>query len=175
MLRHKRSVHPQENLSDTESDHDLSEDNDNSDAEGDENEKYDPWESLIEKTFDLCKEEFEEYVDNLTRRRHMDQTDARRKAYKDLQPKFRKVLRSLFVSRMSWFKAMEQDPIDKTVQRTVKDLIAIEDFNKQEALKYAISKRKYLLDTVLEDFDPPEIEDHGESEEDGPSAKRIKV
>ena len=82
---------------------------------------------------------------------------------------------TLLINGMTWFKAMEQDP--KTIRKTVNNLIEEEHFDRQEAWKYAVSKQKYLLDTVLEEFDPPNIEEEErlEREEDEPSSKRLKV
>ena len=177
MLRHKKSVHQQKDVSDSESESDFNEDADDSSAEGEVVDAYDPWEGLVQKAFDECRQKFEEEVNNLTRRLSIDQADARYKAYKDLLPTFRKALVTLFIKRMTWCKAMEQDPVYKTIRKTVKRLKEDEDFESQEAWKYAVSKRKYLLDKVLEDFDPPNINDaeRSEGEEDEPAAKRLKV
>lgn len=178
MLRHKKSVHGPRDLHSSESETDVSEDTGESSTEGEVADAYDPWESLVQRATDECREEFEQEVDNLTQRRHMDQQEARRKAYKDLQPTFRKALMTLFIQRITWCKAMEHDPVYKTIRRTVNNLIEDEDFDRQEAWKYAVSKRKYLLDTVLEEFEPPQIEREEEGEferEDEPPTKRLKV
>ena len=50
--------------------------------------------------------------------------------------------------KVMWFNAMQVDPFYKTIRNTAKTLIAMEDYGRDEAWKYAISKRKYLLDTV---------------------------
>lgn len=175
MLRHKKSVHRKEDL-DSEPEPDFSEDIEDSSTEGEVADTYDSWESLVRRAFEDCREEFEEEVNNLTERRHFDQTEARRKAYTDLLPAFRKSLMSLFIKRITWCKAMEHDPIYKTIRKTVNKLIVEEDFDRQEAWKYAVSKRKYLLDTVLEKFDPPQFEDDevAERQEDGPSTKKTE-
>lgn len=175
MLRHKKSVHRQEDLNGSESD--VSEDTSESSTESESGNTYDPWESLVLKAFDECLEEFEQEVNNLTQRRHMDHTEARQKAYKQLQSKFRKALMTLFIQRITWCKAMEQDPVYKTIRRTVNNLIENDDFDKQEAWKYAVNKRKYLFDTVLEEFNPPASTETEINEQDGnePPNKRLKV
>lgn len=171
MIRHKRRKHREQEpdsmeLSDTPSsdlsDTDSTDKNDTEDqlSDGSESEyKYDPWESLITRTFDECREEFQEYVDNLIQKRHMEQTEARRRAYKDLQSTFRKTLGTLFKSRIMWTTAMKKDPIYKSILKTVNNLIDLEDYERPEAWKYAIGKRKYLFDAVLEKFEPPSFED----------------
>ena len=42
----------------------------------------------------------------------------------------------------------------------------MEDYSRDEAWKYAIRKRKYLLNSVLEEFEPPELEGEEQSEHD---------
>ena len=32
-----------------------------------------------------------------------------------------------------------------------------EDFDKEEAWKYAVDKRKFLFEAVLDDYNPPEV------------------
>lgn len=175
MLRHKKSVHRQEDLNGSESD--VSEDTSESSTENEAGDTYDPWDSLVQKAFDECLEEYQQEVNNLTQRQHMDQTEARYKAYKHLQPTFRKALMTLFIQRITWCKAMEQDPVYKSIRRTVNSLIENDDFDRQEAWKYAVSKRKYLLDTVLEEFNPPTSTEMERNEQEGnePPSKRLKV
>ena len=52
---------------------------------------YDPWDSLIQKTFKQCQPQFQAKVYSLTHSR-IGPEDARHKAYKELQPMFRKAL-----------------------------------------------------------------------------------
>ena len=50
---------------------------------------------------------------------------------------------------------MKKDPLHKKITDTAKRLRDEDDFDEDEALKYAIKKRRYLLDGKLEEFDPP--------------------
>ena len=158
MLRHKRNVHHQEkqlsNNSDT--DQSLSEDFEARESDNEEEtvDKYDPWNSL-KKDVERCQVQFKERVDNLTNNRHIEQEEAKHKAYKELKLLFRKALMISLSDRVMWFNAMQVDPIYKTIRNTAKTPIAMEDYGRDEAWKYAISKRKYLLDTVLEAFESP--------------------
>ena len=172
MLCHKRNVHHQDkqlsNNSDT--DQSLSKDFDARESDNEEEtvDKYDPWDSLIQKTFQRCQVQFMERVDNLTNNCHIEQEETRGKAYKELKLLFRKALVVSLSDRVMWFNAMQVDPkcIYKTIRNTAKTLIAMEDYGRDEAWKYAISKRKYLLTTVLEAFDSPEMEEAEQSETD---------
>ena len=56
---------------------------------------------------------------------------------------------------LKFSKAMEKDPLHKKITDTAKRLRDEDDFDEDDALKYAIKKRRYLLDGKLEEFDPP--------------------
>ena len=60
---------------------------------------------------------------------------------------------------------MNRDPIFKTVKRTVSDLIDIDDYDGEEAWKSAVNKRKFLLDIVLKEYEPPEVSVREEEDE----------
>ena len=153
MLRHKRNVHHQEKELPCNSDTDqyFSEDFDTTESDNEEEvvAKYDPWDSLIQKTFQRCQVQFKERVDNLTNNRHMEQEEARCKAYKELKPLFRKALVASLSHRGMLFNAMQVDPVYKIIH-TAKALAEMEDYG---------SKLKYILDNVLEAFEPPEMEE----------------
>ena len=92
MLRHKRSVHRPE---ESDTDQSLAEDSDQAESENEETvAKYDLWNSLIQKTFEQCQPQFRAKVYSLSHSR-IGQEDARNKAYKELQPMFRKALVAL--------------------------------------------------------------------------------
>ena len=76
-----------------------------------------------------------------------------------------------------WFNAMQGDSIYKTIWNMDKTMIEMEDHGRDEACKYAISKRMYLLDTVLEAFEPPEVKEVEQSEpnDDESSRKRLNM
>jgi len=104
-------------------------------------------------------------VSLITKRKQLNEAEARQQAYQDLKPTYRKVLVQVLTNRIIWFNAMKQDPIYKRMRKSAKDLMDMEDFDKDEAWKYAVSKRKYLLDSVLDDFDPPRSEVFDERDE----------
>ena len=107
----------------------------------------------------------------------MEQEEARSKAYKELKPTFRKALMTSISNRVIWFNAMQADPIYKSIQNTAKNLIVMEDYSRDEAWKYTICKRNYLLDTVLDEFELPEMDEMTQTEpdDDEPPRKRLSV
>lgn len=63
---------------------------------------------------------------------------------------------------------MKKDPIYKSIKKTVNRLIDTDEYDKEEALKYGIFKRKFLFDKVLGTYEIPKLEGEGamEQEED---------
>ena len=61
---------------------------------------------------------------------------------------------------------MKKDHIFLSVKNTVSDLKLLDDYDNEEAWKSAVSKRKFLFDRILNEFDPPEL---SESEDDDDS------
>ena len=106
--------------------------------------KYDPWDGLIQKTFERFQVQFKERVDNLTNNCHIEQEEARYKAYKELKQLFRKALMASLSDRVMWFNAMPVDPIYKTILNTAKTLIATDDYGRDEAWKCAISNASFF-------------------------------
>ena len=118
-----------------------------------------------------------ERLDILTHNHHMAQEEARHKANLEIKSLFKKALMAFLGDRVMWFYAMQADSIYKTIWNTAKTLIEMEDYGSDEAWKYSISKRTYLLDTVLEAFEPPEIEvvEQSEPDDDKSSRKRLNM
>ena len=50
---------------------------------------------------------------------------------------------------------MKKDPLHKKITDTAKQLRDKDEFDEDDALRYAIKKRRYLFDGKLEEFDPP--------------------
>ena len=133
MLRHKRSVHRPEESENSDTDQSLAEDSDQSESENGETvAKYDPWDSLTQTMFEQCQPQFQAKVNSLSHSR-IGQEDARHKAYKELQPMFRKALMASLSDRMIWFNSFQVDPIYKTIRNTAKALMKMEDYSKDEA------------------------------------------
>ena len=51
---------------------------------------------------------------------------------------------------------MKKDPIHEKIRKTVKRLREDEDYDQEEAWKYAVKKRKFLFDGLLKTYNPPE-------------------
>ena len=66
---------------------------------------------------------------------------------------------------MLWYNDMRRDPVHKKIKSTAKRLREEEEYETSEAWKYAVKKRKFLLDNVLNAYYPPSTEDSDDSME----------
>ena len=71
---------------------------------------------------------------------------------------------NVFVNEMLWFHAMKKDRIYLSVKNTVSDLKLPDDFDNEEAWKYAVNKRKVLFERILKEFDPPKLSEPEDSQ-----------
>lgn len=53
-------------------------------------------------------------------------------------------------------------PIFKAIKDSVKRLMDEEDYGLDEAWKYSTSKRKYLFDDLLKQYNPPTIDNEND-------------
>lgn len=89
----------------------------------------------------------------------VDEEEARKKVYDNMLPSYRKALANVFVNEILWFEAMKKDHFYLSVKYTVSDLKLLDDYDTEEAWKSAVNKRKFLLDRILKEYDPPELSD----------------
>ena len=159
MLRHRNSAHNRaEEVEDTES---VQSDT-NTDLELDESEtettpEYSPWDSIVNVVFEKLQPEFEKAVKTLQNRDGIDESEASDRIYEDMRSTFRKAIMKNFMDRMDWFREIQHDPVYRAIKQTVNHLTDAEDYGREEAWKYAASKRKYLFDKILIEYSPPDI------------------
>ena len=79
-------------------------------------------------------------------------------------PTYRKALVNVFVDEMLWFHAMKKDRIYLSVKTKVSDLKLLDDYDKEEAWKSAVNKRKFLFDRILKENEPPELSEPEDSQ-----------
>ena len=66
---------------------------------------------------------------------------------------------------MLWYKSIKHDRLFQAIKESDKRLVGEEDYDLEEAWKYASSKRKYLFEDLLKQYLPPKVDD--ENEENG--------
>ena len=152
--RHLRTVHVE-----TENETDMSESD--SDERTDSEEEQDPWDDLIADTFELCDTEYQKRV----KEAGIPEEEARQRVFENMRKKYRDALANVLTDKVLWFNNLQKDPIYKTIKRTVSSLQADGEFDRQESFQYGIQKRKYILDKVLRQYEPPTLTKNQEIEQ----------
>lgn len=76
------------------------------------------------------------------------------KANNALVPTYRKEFRQVLFEELKWIRYLKKDPIYKKIMETKNNLV-IEDYDWEEAMESAISRRKYLLNNFFVISDVP--------------------
>ena len=117
----------------------------------------DPWHPIINAAFQTHQEQYEEQVDKITEE-GLSNEDARVVAYKDMAPIYRKEISDRYLAKVLWYKSLSRDPIHRKIRDTARRLKDEEEYEDEESWKYAVQKRKFLLDEVLKDYIPAQTE-----------------
>ena len=128
------------------------------DRSDESDEEMSPWDVIINKTFQLYQPEYEEKVNELMEEGCNDEI-ARQTAYQLMYETYREQIGKHYLGLISWQQDIKRDPVHRKIATTVRRLRDEEEYEPQEAWKYAVDKRKYLLDNVLDRYDPPPTED----------------
>ena len=118
--------------------------------------KFDPWQVFVGGAHRYLHDTFNESVQHTVEKHpDMDTEEAEEVAFDKLEPRYRAEVIDRYQSFLRVSKAMKKDPLHKKITATAKRLRDDDEFDEDEALRYAIKKRRYLLDGKLEEYDPP--------------------
>lgn len=172
MERHKKSKHfmIQESDDDAISEQsgdifgsdseDESEDSDDMSVASEASSDLDPWDNIIEEVFEQCQSQYDTKVQSLMQGDvGLDEIEAKEAVFKDMRPTYRKAIMNVLSKKLLWLNDLKHDPTYKSIKNTSNHLMAAEDYKRSEALKYAIQKRQFLFDNILERYQPPDIEE----------------
>ncbi|XP_044170112.1 secreted acidic protein 1B-like [Acropora millepora] len=150
---------------DDEEEGDGEEETDNGETGSDtENDEVDPWDKLREEAIiDLNSAWEEEVQENL--RQGLQKGDAEIQASHRLLPVYRKKLRHLYLQYVRWYHDLKTDPVHKKVMKTIRSFMEDDEMDYTEAVEAAISKRKYLLNSLF-DLEHFPTEDLASTEDD---------
>ena len=168
MLPHKRTIHggddeelaDEQNESDFDYDDGMDSDQEEPSGEKEEetsDEEKEPWNEIIDGAFKECQSKFEYRVKDLMESENLDQRAARSLAFKQLRSLYRKAVINHFVEKMLWYKSIKHHRIFQAIKESVKRLVEEEDYDQDEAWKYAASKRKYLFESLLKQYLSPAV------------------
>ena len=117
--------------------------------------KFDPWTFFVSGAYSNLQDTFNEGVQHVIEKNpDMNTDEAEEVTFDKLEPRYRAEAIGQYKAFLKFSKAMKKDPLHKKITDTAKRLRDEDDFDEDEALKYAIKKRRYLLDGKLEEFDP---------------------
>ena len=129
--------------------------------------KFDPWQVFVGGTHRYLQDTFNESVQHTVKKHpDMDTDEAEEVTFDILEPRYRAEVIERYQRFLKVSKAMKKDPLHKKITATAKKLRDDDEFDEDEALRYAIKKRRYLLDGKLEEYDPPSYS-LGEDDESG--------
>ena len=60
---------------------------------------------------------------------------------------------------MLWYKSIKRDRLFQAIKVSIKRLVGEEDYDLEEAWKYASSKQKYLFENLFKPYLPPDVGD----------------
>ena len=118
--------------------------------------KFDPWTFFVNGAHSILQDTFNEGVQHIIEKNpDMNTDEAEEVTFDKLEPRYRAEAIGQYKAFLKFSKAMKKDALHKKITDTAKRLRDEDDFDEDDALKYAIKKRRYLLDGKLEEFDPP--------------------
>ena len=81
--------------------------------------------------------------------------DAQAQASNLLLPVYRKKLRHLYLHYLRWYRNLKTDAVHKKVMKTLRSFMEDDEMEYTEAVEAAVSKRKYLLNSLFDLQDIP--------------------
>ena len=115
------------------------------------------WTSKLLSTFNEAKKEFQN--------EGMTVDEAHQEAYQHVLPKLRRNIMSNYVRKIVDAAKLHKDPVHKKIMSTKRKLQEDDDYEAQEAIKYAVKKRKYLIQEATGTLSDDELEDEEEESE----------
>ena len=118
--------------------------------------KFDPWQVFVGGAHRYLQDTFNESVQHTVEKHpDMDTDEVEEVTFNKLEPRYRAEVIDRYQRFLKVSKAMKKDPLHKKITATAKRLRDDDEFDEDEALRYAIKKEDNLLDVKLEEYDPP--------------------
>ncbi|KAL4231794.1 hypothetical protein ACF0H5_009370 [Mactra antiquata] len=112
---------------------------------------------LVEEVFEQYQNRYENEVSALMSQQNITEEEARDQTFNLMKNTYRKALTNVFTENVLWINALKDSPVLQSIKKTVDSAIQTEDFDSEEAWKYAVNKRKFLFEAVIEGYNPPEL------------------
>ena len=95
----------------------------------------------------------------------MTTDDAHQEAYQYVLPKLRRNIMSNYVRKIVDEAKLHKDPVHKKIMSTKRKLQEDGDYEPEEAMRYAVKKREYLIQEATGTLSDDELEDEEEGSE----------
>ena len=161
-------------ITDDESDDDESEEeNESNDESGeghetnsDEKEEIDDdssgdlfWDKAVHSVYENQKDDFQKNVAQMGKKNpNTPYEDIEKDDYEKMRPQYDKDLRKYYLQFLQEMHSLKQSRVHKDVIETAKRLRDMEDYDYDEALQYAVKKRKFLISKKLDEYQHPQLE-----------------
>lgn len=89
----------------------------------------------------------------------MPASDAHQAAYKHVLPTLRQNIRRVYMDKIQLNMKLRHDRVHKQILATKRKLEDEEDFDSEEAMRYAVQKRKYLIQDVTATLSDNELDE----------------
>ena len=85
----------------------------------------------------------------------MEIEEAEDRVYEDMKPIYRSALMTRYQVLVHLCSNLKRDPTHKKILATANKLRDDEEYDEEEAMKYALKKRRYVLGRKLDEYDKP--------------------
>ena len=151
-----------------QSEDDLSDDSESQQGEEDDNStneeeeipqsqsEFDPWNKLKQQAFYGLQDTFDETCETyLEQNPGMEIAEAERKTFDELKSNYRKALISNYHDLVQLGNILKKDPIHEQIVATAKRSRSEDDYDLAESYAWALIKRKFLLERILDNYEMP--------------------
>ena len=113
-----------------------------------------PWHKLLCEAVNDLESQFQEQV-NIRKLQGVSEDIAEVEAFNELLPAYRKRMRKLYISYLTWFNELEVDPVHKEIMKTQTRYMNKDDMDFQEAMEASVNKQKHLLNRLFKEAKLP--------------------
>ena len=104
--------------------------------------KFDPWTFFVDGAHSILQDTFNEGVQHIIEKNQdMNTDEAEEVTFDKLEPRYRAEAIGQYKAFLKFSKAMKKDPLHKKITDTAKRLRDEDDFDEDDALKYAIKNK----------------------------------
>ena len=150
----------EEDIEEEEDTEEEEEDTDEEDTDDDEEEEEDVWKQIFDVAFRRHADEYTELANNYIAGGESF-SSAKVAAFEDLLPKVSKTVREKYLEWIRLCNQLKKDSTHRKIRETKRKLEQEEDYEPDEAWKYAVKKRKYLIEEKI-----PSLPDENDGEAD---------